>query len=386
MIEAAQRLADELLAPNAERVDQASLVPSTHFEALGDAGLFGIAGRPEHGGSALPAPAARRAMAAVAGGCGATFFVWVQHHSIVRTLTDTLDRTADPARRAELEALLTDLAAGRRIAGTAFAHLRRAGAPAIRATRVDGGWRLDGLAPWATSWGIAERFIVAAESADGAVVWSLIEAGPTRPLAGMTAEPLRLPVLGATGTVALRFDGCVIGDDHVVATDDAATWRRIDRVKASAGQPAPLGIAARCIGLLRGLGDDDALSAADRLAGQLDAAWAADDDVGRQLAALTTVMGEAGSRSAGGVTTDADDSIGAVIPSEAEVDAAVAVAAAHRTSALELARSAAGAHLAAVGGRGMDLDHPAQRLAREADFYVIQAQTADGRRSTLARI
>jgi hypothetical protein len=31
----------------------------------------------------------------------------------------------------------------------------------------------------------------------------------------------------------------------------------------------------------------------------------------------------------------------------------------------------------------MDLAHPAQRLAREADFYVIQAQTADGRAATL---
>ena len=39
--------------------------------------------------------------------------------------------------------------------------------------------------------------------------------------------------------------------------------------------------------------------------------------------------------------------------------------------------------LAAVGGRGAELSHPAQRLAREALFYVVQAQTADGRRATL---
>ena len=39
--------------------------------------------------------------------------------------------------------------------------------------------------------------------------------------------------------------------------------------------------------------------------------------------------------------------------------------------------------LAAVGGRGAELSHPAQRLAREALFYVVQAQTADGRQATL---
>ena len=47
-----------------------------------------------------------------------------------------------------------------------------------------------------------------------------------------------------------------------------------------------------------------------------------------------------------------------------------------------------GAALASLrgGGGGMDLSHPAQRLMREADFYVIQAQTADGRAATLRSI
>ena len=33
----------------------------------------------------------------------------------------------------------------------------------------------------------------------------------------------------------------------------------------------------------------------------------------------------------------------------------------------------------------MSLDHPAQRLSREATFYLIQAQTGDLRAATLAR-
>ena len=39
--------------------------------------------------------------------------------------------------------------------------------------------------------------------------------------------------------------------------------------------------------------------------------------------------------------------------------------------------------LAASGGRGMGLAHPAQRLVREAAFYVVQAMTEDGRRAAL---
>mgnify|MGYP000618008867 CR=1 FL=1 len=49
-------------------------------------------------------------------------------------------------------------------------RISRVPSPAIRATRVDGGWRLDGHAPWATSWGIADWFTVAAVGPTGEVV------------------------------------------------------------------------------------------------------------------------------------------------------------------------------------------------------------------------
>ena len=52
---------------------------------------------------------------------------------------------------------------------------------------------------------------------------------------------------------------------------------------------------------------------------------------------------------------------------------------------LDLGRRATAALLASVGGSSMDLAHPAQRLARESLFYVVQAQTSDGRTATLRR-
>jgi hypothetical protein len=58
----------------------------------------------------------------------------------------------------------------------------------------------------------------------------------------------------------------------------------------------------------------------------------------------------------------------------------------HRATCIHLALRSTTALLAAVGGRGMDLGHPAQRLAREAAFFVIQAQTADGRAAALRSV
>jgi alkylation response protein AidB-like acyl-CoA dehydrogenase len=346
-IAAAQRVADERLFPNAQDVDRSDRIPERNLAALADAGLFGLVGPAAHGGLDLDARSARRAMAAVGSGCGATFFVWVQHHGVVRALRSS---TND----ALVDAHLADLCVGRTLAGTAFAHVRRTGPPAVSATRIDGGWRLDGHAPWATSWGVADWFAVAAESGDGELVWSFVQGVGAH---GVTATALELPVFGATSTVALRFDGCAVSDDQVIAVETAEEWRRADRRHASLGQPAVLGVAERARRLLADERDDDAAHAADALAVELGVRWAVDDDLVEALA------------------TDGGD-----------VDRVIAAASDHRAACLDLARRATTALLAAVGGRGMELSHPAQRLAREADFYVIQAQTADGRAATLRSV
>jgi alkylation response protein AidB-like acyl-CoA dehydrogenase len=343
----AQRVADDVLFPSAQDVDRSDRIPERNLAALADAGLFGLVGPRSHGGLDLDARSARRVMAAVGSGCGATFFVWVQHHGVVRALRSS---TND----ALVEAHLADLCAGRTMAGTAFAHIRRTGPPAIVATRIDGGWRLDGRAPWASSWGVADRFSVAAESGDGELVWSLVPGAGTH---GVTATALALPVFGATATVALHFDGCVVSDDQVIGVESVEQWRRTDRRHAALGQPAVLGVAERARRLLAEERDGDAAGTADALAVELGVRWSIDDD-------LVDVM----------ASGDGDGSDVIVAASD------------HRAACLDLARRSTTALLAAVGGRGMDLSHPAQRLAREADFYVIQAQTTDGRSATLRSV
>lgn len=341
--ELARRVADEVLLPTAQDVDRSDRIPQRNLVALADAGLFGVAGPRSAGGLDLDAATARRVIANVGSGCGATFFVWVQHHGVVRTIRGSHNR-------ALVESHLADLCAGRALGGIAFAHVRRSGPPAITATRIDGGWRLDGHAPWATSWGLADWFSVAAESDDGDLVWSLV---PGAAPDGVTATPLALPVFAATATVALDFDGCVVPDDRVIAVEPVAEWRVADRRHASIGQPAVLGVAERAQRLLADEDDGLAASVGEALAHEIDARWRVDSDL---VAAMA----------------DGDD--------------VIADASDHRAACLDLARRATTALLAAVGGRGMDLAHPAQRLAREADFYVIQAQNVDGRAATLRSV
>ncbi|MGB7806352.1 MAG: acyl-CoA dehydrogenase family protein, partial [Actinomycetota bacterium] len=86
--ERARVIADTVLFPEAQDTDAAALVPRGHLDVLRDAGLNGLqgpAGFP--GGLAADHGTARLVFSAVAGGCGATAFVWAQHHGAVRRLT-----------------------------------------------------------------------------------------------------------------------------------------------------------------------------------------------------------------------------------------------------------------------------------------------------------
>lgn len=343
LVDQAQAVADEALFPHAQDVDRGIRSPDGGLRALADAGLFGLAGPTSHGGIDASPHEARRTIAAVGSGCGATFFVWVQHHGVVRTIRSSPNDDV-------VDEWLAAMCAGDVIAGVAFAHLRRPGPPAIRARRLGDGWQLDGHAPWATSWGIADWFCVAAASDDDEIVWVKI---PGSPAPGVAAEPLALPVFANTGTVAFTFEGYVVEPGDLIDVVDLGRWRETDRRQAALGQPAVLGVADRAIRLLGTAGGDDSVDAAGRLRAELEARWRRDDDL---LDALIAGDGDASTASE------------------------------HRAACLHLARRATTALLAATGGRGMDLTHPAQRLAREADFYVIQAQTTDGRAATLRSI
>ena len=59
--------------------------------------------------------------------------------------------------------LLPRMRTGRALSAVAFAHVRRPGAPNPVATRVPGGWRLDGVLDWVTSWDIADVVMVMAQ-------------------------------------------------------------------------------------------------------------------------------------------------------------------------------------------------------------------------------
>ena len=349
----ARRVADDVLFPRAQDVDRGPLVPAGNLAALRDAGLFGLQGPADvPGGLGGDHVAARPVFEAVAGGCGATAFVWAQHHGAVRRVAGG----DGPARQAWLPSLCD----GSRLAGIGFAYLRRQGPAAVKASRAGNGWRIDGQAPWITGWGLIQALVVMARVDDGSVVTVVVDEPFEHP-ALRAGTPQALAVMGSTGTVALGFDGLEVADDDVVGVQSDEAWRLRDRLGSAMPPAAPLGIAGRAIRLLDDATGQEAVDAAAALALRLDERRRAADEVADAV---------------GLALADASDDL---------VERAVARGAAERDRGLDLARRSTDALVAASGGGAMALSHPAQRLSREATFYLIQAQTGALRAATLAR-
>ena len=333
LVAAARSVATGLLGPAAEATDRAGIVPPEHLQALARAGLCGLFCRP-----AAPLAATRQIFEILAGACGVTFFVWVQHHAPVRMLAGSPN---EALRRRHLH----DLCTGRVLGGVAFAYLRRPGPPAVVARRVADGYVVDGEAPWVTSWGLAGLYSVAARLGYE-VMYFLVEGAPSEAL--QPSEPLALAAMGASSTVRLAFDGLFVPDDDVLTVMTFDEWRVRDTVATAQPNPAAFGITATCIRLLA--------------------------DAGHPSPGLSMELDECRKRSY--ALADARRTDAAHLAAQVEA----------RAKSRELAVRAATALVVATGGRGMSSGHPAQRLLREAAFFTIQAQTPELRRATLAQL
>ncbi|MFJ3498406.1 acyl-CoA dehydrogenase family protein [Streptomyces sp. NPDC086091] len=326
----ARRLADDLLVPQAERVDQDG-VPVSHLTAVRASGLLGINAPLAYGGSAVPAAVGRETAEILAGACCSTWFVQTQHHTPVLTLV----HGESTAR----ERLLGPLARGELLSGVAYAHLRAYPRTPVTATREAGGWRFDGTVPWYTGWGLNDVMLLAGTTGGGEAVFAFTEAreGP-----GLRAsEPMRLAALTAARTVSLELDGLRVPDTAVALRTPYDRWAEGDRTKAVSANPAVFGVAGAALALLAPEHEDVAGPLRARLAEVRARAYALADHP---------------------------------VPSE-RLDERLAA----RVEAFEVLGAATTAAVVAGGGRALALTGRAQRLAREALFLLVQGQTRESR-------
>ncbi len=312
VLAAARRLADDVLFPDAMRVDRLDVLPTAQLDALGAQGLFGAPAPLDAGGLGLDLRELSAVVEEVASGCLATAFVWIQHFRLLMTLA------ADGAPAALRDRWLAPACRGTLRGGIALTGLMP-GPPLLSARLAGGAWRVDGTAPWVTGWGLVDLVVVVARGPDDTVVTLIMDA-VDQP--GLTVSRQRLSAVDASVTVRLGFDGVLIPAERVAGQSPfdpaASTQPEGLRVNGSLA----LGVAGRSCRLLGpGPLDDELAECRARL----------DEALDGDAAAMATA----------------------------------------RAAACELAVRTTAALAVSDGSRSIMVDQHAQRLAREAVFLLV---------------
>ena len=343
-------IAQSLLIPRAEAVDMAGEVPRDNLQALARAGLVGVTTPTEWGGQACSGTFLREYTERLTAACGTTWFVLTQHLGSCSTLAGS----QNPLPR---EQFLRAMANGDHWVGVGFGHLRRP-QPMLRAEKVDGGYVLNGVAPWVTGWPILSGVILGAVMAsdEGRHVYLYAPAVESEGL--RSTPPLPLCAMNATATTEVQLTDLFLPDENWLRFSSRDEMARGDLNGIAGAVAPPLGCARGSLRVLRDLaakrsGLPEIARVADALEREID-----------------TCRSEA-RRWADGPKDTPDYKAGAL---------------AARAGAILLATRAAHSAVAAAGGAANDRSHPAQRLFREAMFYTLTAQTGDVRDATLAAL
>lgn len=352
MLDAVRALAEGPLQEQADAIDRGQY-PREILQQLGAAGAYSAHLGP--GDAAGVFAEAIRAGAAVSRVCGATgFMVWCQ-----QVCGLYLQQSANPAL---MGPVLAQHASGARLGGTGMSNPMKAYAGIepllLKATPVDGGYRINGTLPWVSNLG-SDHYAGVLAGVDGAereVMFLLRCDAPGVQLRNCPS----FSAMEGTNTWAIRCRDVFIGHDAVIADPAKPT---IARIRAGF-------ILLQCgfgLGVTQGAIDsmwrvEPALGHVNRfledrpdeLQAELDALWT-------RIEAL------------------------ALTPFDTRTDYFISVLDA-RAHASELALRAAQSALLHAGARGYLLSSDVQRRVRESHFVAIVSPAIKHLRKEIARL
>ncbi|WP_349359706.1 acyl-CoA dehydrogenase family protein [Stappia sp.] len=155
-----EKFSENVLKPQAARLDEESAFATCHLPAMAEMGLMGMNLPEAHGGVALSGPALYRAVELIAGACGSTASMLTAHF----LATDSLLIGGDEAQCARL---LPDAAAGTKLGAFALTEPEAGSNPAdMRSFAVPegDGYRLKGSKCFISNAGAADFLVVYAKT------------------------------------------------------------------------------------------------------------------------------------------------------------------------------------------------------------------------------
>ena len=342
------------------QVDTANAFPSAMWKKLGDAGFLGITAPEEFGGLGLGYSAHCVVMEEISRASGSIGLSYGAHSQLC--VNQMRLNGTDAQKKKYLHKLIAGdfvgaLAMSEPGSGSDVLSMR------TKATKVEGGWKLNGSKMWITNGPDADVLLVYAKTTDKKITTFIVEKG----MKGFT-KGNKLDKMGMRGsnTCELFFDDCFIPSENVLGEVDKGTsilMRGLDTER--------LVLAAGPVGLMQAAMDSTLSYTHERK--QFGQPIAHNQLLQGRLADMHTALGAsraylyATAKAADEGTTNSKDCAGVILFTAEQ--------------ATQVALSA----VQCWGGMGYMRDSIPSRLLRDAKLYEIGAGSSEIRRMIIGR-
>ncbi len=334
------------VAPKAQLIDRDPIEMGLAVKAFCDQGWMALKRPTAFGGPEITEIEFRVVQRQVARTSGAFAFLTTQHQSAVAMIGSSNNE----ALKAEYLPYMAD---GRKLVGIGFSQLRRQGPPLMRAERVAGGYRFEGHVPWITGWSFYSEFLVGAALPDGAAVFAPVPLvnGPGIHI----SDPMELAAMGTAMTVTADISDFFVPDERILFVKPAGWIQHSDEINIALQVHFALGCALAGIDLVSAEAKRKGLDFLAETAEVLTTEWEACRAASESAASLS-----------GRETREERLQV--------------------RAWVIELAVRCAHAAITSCSGASNSINHPAQRVYREALVFTVSAQTTPVMEATLRRI
>jgi alkylation response protein AidB-like acyl-CoA dehydrogenase len=346
VIEAARRFLQDEVAPNAQFMDQDRDALKRAVDGMCRLDLMALKRPEKYGGPELSDAGVRHFQEEIARYSGALAFLQTQHQGVVGMIASSQNLKLR-------EEYLPGMGDGRKLVGVGFSQLRRPGPPIMRAEPVEGGYLLNGTVPWVTGWSFYPEFMIGAALPDGRAVFGLtpLESEP----GVIVSEPMKLAAMTSAMTVSVEFTNYLLPEDRVALVREVGWIQNNDQINIAQQGSFAIGCALAGLDVLR-----------------INVEKRKQDFAREALESLETELADLREQTEAARSDLSDETTGERLRL--------------RAWQIEMAMRCAHAAVASSSGAANSLEHPAQRILREALVYTVSAQTGPIMEATLRRI
>lgn len=350
LLERAKTYFRDIIAPQANLLDQDSQALKKALQGMGDRNLLAIRVPKDWGGAGVSELTYRHFQMMVTRYSGALSFLQTQHQSAGTQLVASDNEMLK-------QEYLPRMGSGEILLGIGYSQLRRTGDSLITATPVEGGYVVSGIVPWITGIGFFDDCIIGATLPDGEALYGVIPLQEMdQPSGGNIrfSKAMDLVVVGSTNTVRGELREWFLASDRVVAIQPPNAIHESDQKNVLHHGFFALGCAQAALDLI------DMAYEQKQLPFIKDAMNRLDDELEtcRHKMLIATCIEEAFSEEG--------------LPL--------------RAWAINLAGRCARAAVAVSSGAANELNHPAGRVYREALLFTVTGQTTAVMEATLEQL